>query len=204
MKAWKEPKRERWGIDYSPGLTKEFEKLIKSAIEKIEPFSRKEISQYLIYFKEKGEEISSEFDCCDDENCIKEAKKMIRQQYRKGMHIEECYSDNDGDHENIEICYVCGKPMNEYLTWCDSELDYLEKNKPWNAQFLSDEGFVIGVILNSTPTMDCDISNYAKHQGGEILKKEIQSREDFFQRIGQLAKAVIDAELKNKIKTKAI
>ena len=34
MKAWKEPKTENWGIDYRPGLTEEFEKLIQLAIEK--------------------------------------------------------------------------------------------------------------------------------------------------------------------------
>jgi hypothetical protein len=193
MKAWNEPKNESWGIDFRPGLTDDFENLIDLAKEKIEPFSNKEISRFTYYFKVKGEEVSSEFDCCDDENCIKQAKKAIREQYGKGTHIEECYWDNDGDHENIETCSVCGKPLNEWLTWCDSELEYLEENKPWNAQFLADEGFVIGVILNSTPTMDCDISGYAKHQRGEILEAALQSREDFFQRIGQLAQSVIDA-----------
>jgi hypothetical protein len=194
MKSWKEPTKERWGMDYRPGITEEFSQLIKLAKEKIEPFSYKEISRYTYYFKVKGEEISSEFDCCDDEKCIKEAKKAIRKQYGKNTHIEECYSDNDEDHESIEICSICGKPMNEYLTWCNSELEYLEENKPWDAQFLADEGFVIGVILDSTPTMDCNISDYAKYQKGETLQKALQSREEFFQRIGKLAQSVIDAD----------
>lgn len=194
MKAWKEPKNESWGINFRSGLTDDFENLIDLAKEKIKPFSNKEISQFTCYFKVQGEEVSSEFDCCDDENCIKQAKKAIREQYGKGTHIEECYSDNNGDYENIETCSVCGKPLNEWLTWCSSELEYLEENKPWNAQFLADEGFVIGVILNSTPAMDCDISGYAKHQRGEILQEALQSREEFFQRIGQLAQSVIDAD----------
>lgn len=194
MKAWKEPKNKSWEIDYCPGLTEEFEKLINSAKEKIEPFSHKEISRFTYYFKVKGEAVSSEFDCCDDKNCKKQSKKAIKEQYGKGTQIEECYSVNDGDHENIEICSVCGKPMNEELTWCNSELEYLEENKPWNAKLLADEGFVIGVILNSMPTMDNDISDYAKHQGGEILQEALQAREEFFQRIGQLAQSVIDAD----------
>lgn len=197
MKAWKEPKNDRWGIDYRPGLTEEFEKLIEAAKEKIKPFSTKEISRITVYFKVKGEDVSSEFDCCDNDKCIKEAKKAIRKQYGKGTHIEECSSVNDGDYESIEVCRFCGNPFNEWLTWCDSELEYLEENKPWDAKFLSDEGFVIGVILNSTPTMDCDISGYAKHQGGEILKKALESREIFFKRIGQLAKSVIDADFES-------
>lgn len=197
MKAWKEPISERWGVNYRPGLTEEFKKLINLAKEKIKPFSNKEISRFTYYFKVKGEDVLSEFDCCDNKNCIKEAKKAIRQQYGKGTHIEECYSDNDGDHESIETCCVCGKPLNEWLTWCNSELEYLEleENKPWNAQFLSNEGFVIGVILNSTPTMDNDISGYAKYQRGKILEDALQSREDFFQRIGQLGQSVIDTDI---------
>lgn len=194
MKACKEPENERWGINYLPRLTEEFEKLIDLAKEKIDPFSNKEISQYTYFFEVKGEEVSSEFDCCDDEKCIKQAKKAIREQYGKGTHIEERYYDNDGDHECIETCNVCGKPLNQWLTWCGSELEYLEQNKPWNAQFLADEGFLIGCILDSTPTMDCDISGYAKHQGGKILEDALQSREDFFQRIGELAQSVIDAD----------
>jgi hypothetical protein len=194
MKAWKEPEIERWGINYRPGLTDEFEKLIDLAQEKIEPFANKEISRNTYYFKVKGEEVSSEYDCCDDEKCIKEAKKAIRENHGKGIRVEECYSDNDGDHESIEICSVCGKPLNEWLTWCESELDYLEEDKPWSAQFFKDQAFLITAILRSTPTMDCDISNYAKHQGGKILEDDLQEREDFFQRIGQLAQAVIDTD----------
>jgi hypothetical protein len=195
MKAWKEPKNESWGIDYNPGLTEEFEKLIETAQEKIEPFSHKEISQDVYYFEVRGEVVSDEFDCCDDENCIKQAKKDIREQYGKGTHIEERYYNNDGDHERIETCSVCGKPLNEYLTWCNSELEYLEENT-WTAGFLKKEGFLISAILDSTPTMDCNISEYAKYQRGEILQEALQSREEFFERIGQLAQAVIDMDLK--------
>lgn len=192
MKAWKDPVNTSFGIDYRPGLTEEFGKLIELAKEKIEPYSNKEVSRSIRYFKAKGEEVSSEYDCCDNEKCIKQAKKDIRISYGKGTHIEECYSDNDGDHESIETCSVCGKPLNEYLTWCVSELEYLEQNRPWDANFLKEEGFLISAILNSTPTMDCDISGYARHQGGEILTKALEDREEFFERIAQLAQSVFE------------
>ena len=194
MKALNEPKNESWGTDYGPSLTEEFEQLIKLARDKITPYSQKEISRTSVYFKVKDEDVSGEFDSCDNDSCIRKAKKAIREQYGKGTHIEECWWDNDGDHERIEMCSVCGKPLNEWLTWCESELEYLEENKPWDAQFLSNEAFIVSAILESTPTMDCNISAYAKYQKGEILQEELQSREAFFQRIGELAQSVIDAD----------
>lgn len=192
MKALKEPIKTNYGIDFIARFTNEFKVLIDSATEKIEPFSKQEISQYTYYFKVKGKEVSSEFDCCDNEKCIKQTKADIRKQYGKGTHIEEVYYDNDGDHENIEMCYQCAKPLNEWLTWCNTELEYLEENKPWITEFLKEEGFLIHCILQSTPTMDCNISNYHKHQGGEILKQALIRREEFFQRIGELANSVIE------------
>lgn len=195
MKALKEPNNESWGINYSlPELTEEFEKLIELAKEKIEPFSHEEISRFTYFFKVKGEVVLSEFDCCDDEDCIKKAKEAIRKEYGKGTHIEECYTDNDGDHDRIERCSVCGKPLHCYLTYCGDEMAYLEECKPWDAKFLLDEAFVIGVILDSTPSMDESISIHEINCGGEILETALQSREDFFQRIGQLAQSVIDAD----------
>lgn len=192
MKAWKEPQQKTWGMDYSVGLTDEFEKIIDAAIEKIEPFSHKEVSRLTTYFKVKGEEVCSHHDTCDNQKCINAAKRAIREDYGKGTHIEECWTDNDGDHENIEICSVCEKPLNESLTWCESELQYIE-GETCNAEFFKHQAFLIHAILNSTPTQGCKIDNYAKHQEGKILEKALQRREDFFQRILKLAESVISA-----------
>jgi len=191
MKALLNPTKGNYGINYLPEFTEDFKKLIEAAIEKIKPFSNVEISRTVYYFEIKGNDVSSEFDCCDDEKCIKKAKIAIRKQYGKGTHINEIYYDNDGDHEMIEVCSVCGKPLNEWLTWCEMELKYLEENK-WTPDFLKNEGFLINSILNSSPTMDSNISDYAKHQRGDILIQELNDREQFFQRIGELAKSVVE------------
>jgi hypothetical protein len=84
--------------------------------------------------------------------------------------------------------------MNEFLTWCEIELEKLEERKPWDSQFFIEEAFSISSILYSMPTMDRHISDYAKNQRGKILQDALQEREDFFQRIGQLAQSVIDAD----------
>lgn len=192
MKALLEPKMATWGIDYLPRFTEKFKNFIASAEEKIRPFSEKEISRDMVYFKFRGEELPDEFDCCDNKICIKQAKADIRKKYGKGIHLEEWRYSNDGDHERIEICNQCGKPLNEWLTWCESELEYLEENKPWSVEFFKNEGFLIHCIFQSSPTLDYEISERAKYQGGEILKKELETREQFFQRLGELAKNVIE------------
>ena len=193
MKALREPFQNSWGINYIPHLTGEFRELIESAKDKIESYSKKEISGNVTYFKVKDEEVSSEFDCCDNEKCIKQAKSDIRKRYGKGTHVEECWCDNDVDHESIEICSQCGKPLNEWLTWCESELEYLEENK-WTAEFLKDEAFLIHCILHSSPTHDYSISGYAKYQKGDILTKALESREQFFQRILELVRCIIETD----------
>ena len=192
MKALEDPRELSFGMYYSSCMTDEFEQLIESAKEKMMPFGYKHISPTLVYFKVKGEEVG-EYDCCDNESCISKAKKAIRESYGKGTHVEECYTQNDGDHESIDVCYICGIPLNEFLTWCKYELEYIE-NEPWNAEFFKSDGGTIFSILSSMPTHDLSISDYAKHQGGIILEKALNDREAFFQRIVKLAQAVIDAD----------
>jgi len=190
MKALKDPVKEIYGMCYSARFTDEFKKLIETARLKICSFSKEEISLYTYYFKVKGEEVSSEFDCCDDQKCIRKTKADIRKQYGKGTHVEECYCDNDGEHESIETCWQCGKPLNEWLTWCNSELEYIEEYK-WTPEFIKKEGFLIHCIFQSSPTMDCSISNYSK-KDSYGLKRALESREQFFQRIGNLAQYIIE------------
>jgi hypothetical protein len=191
MKALREPIRD----NYSAYFTDEFNELIESAREKIYTFVKESVSQYTVYFKVRGEEVSNEYDCCDNEKCIKQSKADIRKQYGKGIHIEECWYYNDGDHDRIELCSQCSKPLNEWLTWCKEELEYLEEHKPWDVEFLKDESFLIHCILQSSPTMDYRIYDYHIHQGGDILKKALKDREQFFQRIGELAKRILEWDL---------
>lgn len=190
MKALKEPFEDSGRMNYLPYFTDEFDKLIEAAIKKIEPISNKEISADTVYFSVDGNDFL-EYDCCGNEECIQKTKKDIKNKYVKNVSIEEHWTSNDVDHERINLCPSCGIPLNEFVTWCDEELEYLEENKPWNSEFFHDQAFLIYAILGSSPTMDDDIGEYAKHKGGDILKKALESREHFFQRIGALAQSVI-------------
>ncbi len=90
---------------------------------------------------------------------------------------------------------MCGKPLNEFLTWCEYELEYLEENKPYNTEFLINEAFLINAIFQSIHNViDCSISQYAINKGGGILKNELNARELFFQRIAELAQSVINTD----------
>jgi len=200
MKALKDAYMENYGICYLPYFTENFDKLITGAMEKIEPFSHKEISQMTVYFQVRGEGVSSEYDCCDNEKCIKQSKADIRKDYGKKTHVEECWYDNDGDHECIETCSQCGKPLNEFMTWCESELEYIEGIE-LNVDTLKDEAFLIYCILQSVPSNDCDISGYHQYQGGKILEDALERREKFYQRIGKLAKTIIKTNLGQPLRT---
>ena len=205
MNLIKQPIQDSWGISYLTQLTDEFENLIYKAKNKIEPISNesedyKNLNKEICFFEArvKGgeyEEVSSEYDCCGDRACVKYAKAAIRKEYGKYTHVREIYSDNDGDQEGIERCHICGRPLNEWLTWCRDELEYLEELKPYTNKIIKEEAFTIFCILQSQPTNDESISEYAKHQGGEILQQSLKRREEFFKRIQELAQAVIDAEL---------
>lgn len=191
MKAIEDNELKSSGWDYSTEMTDEFEQLVKVALEKIMPHNTTETNPYTTYFRIKGKDIN-DYDCCNDPKCIKKAKKAIHEHYGKGIHIEECQSANDGDHERIEICTICGSPFNEWLTWCIDELKYIEGEKPWTKEFIIDEAFTIQAILQSQPTMDERISRYHGRQGGDILKEALADREAFFQRIVELSNSVIN------------
>jgi hypothetical protein len=193
MRILKEPKRESYGISYSPRFTEEFKELVEKAIKKIEPFVKKEVSQSIVYFEIKENEVG-DYECCDNDKCIKKAKKVIRESYGKGTHIKTHYYLGGGDYDSIETCGICGKPLNASLTWCESELEYLESEK-WRAYFLKDEAFLIYCILQNSPTLDHGISEYAKKQDGKILKEALKNREKFFKRIEKLVKAIINIKL---------
>jgi hypothetical protein len=198
MKAIQDPVMDKYGTNYSMGFTPEFLALIEAAEAKIRHLvPSDEVSDTIIYFMIDGEDDAG-CDCCTNPECIEQSIKDIRASYGDDVDIEQCATDNLGDHDSIEICTQCGRPLNIWLTWCEGVLEELEFNKPWTPEYLlKDEVFyVYAVLLSNTtgPTSDCEVSGYAKSQGGEILDKALQEREQFFQRVGQLAQAVLDAD----------
>ncbi len=180
-------------------LSEKQKSIINQAIELLIPLAQAEeerLSRNTVYFKVKNEEVSSEYDTCDDEKCIKESKKEIRKSYGKGIHIEENWSDNDGDHENIERCSICGRPLSNSLTWIEQELDHHEKNTI-TIEDLQDgcSAFDVKIMLEAMPTCDHCISEYDLHQerigNPKPLEQAKKRQEEFINRVINYAELVI-------------
>jgi len=79
--------------------------------------------QYVNEIRHNDERVSD--DLCSDIKCISKAKKEIRLKLPKFSRLSVYEYSNDGDHDSFEICGVCGKYLNKYLTWYEDELDYI-------------------------------------------------------------------------------
>ena len=181
-------------------LTENQKSIIEKAIDLLSPLAKEEEereSRYTTYFKVHDEDVSSEYDTCDDDKCISEAKKEIRKAYGKGTHIEECYYDNDGDHESIERCSVCGRPLTSSLTWIEQEFDHHEQFSITMDDFKDGcTAFDVKVMLDAMPSCDHRITEYNFHQdkigNPEPLKQAIKWQNDFVERVIKYAELVIN------------
>lgn len=197
MKLLEEPFSETYGWNYLPYLTDDFQELIKKAIERIQPFVKDDLVDDIYYFE--CEEIDlSEYDCCTETKCLEQTKKDIAESIG-GIEFNPVYYANDGDHEQIEVCYNCGNPLNEWLTWGQMELERLEQFKEdWNADFFKRDAFFIHSLLQSMPTMDCNISEYSKHQKSlgntEPIEKSLRYRQEYFERVKHLCDAILNCK----------
>lgn len=191
MKLFNDPKKTRCGIEYNSGITPEFEEIIKKANDKISLFVSEEVSYNLVYYTHKGEEVGSEHDTCNYNKCIEKAKKEIRSNIGKGKHIQAIVIQNDSDHGKIERCSICEKPLNDCLAWCEYELSYLQEDE-YTKENLINNAFVISSILTSMPTLDEKITEYHINTGGSVLQEAIKKRDSFFNRVLELAQAIIN------------
>ncbi len=180
----------KYGWDLSTSPTDEFRELLNKAESIIEPFVDKTSSDVLVYYKVKDDDVG-EYDTCNNQKCINAAKAKIREEYGKYTRVTEQLTSNDGDHEDIQLCWNCAIPLNEFLTWCDSEMEYLEQNYPLSWDFIKQEAFVIHAILQSSPTCDAKLGSYRNYSPEEPKQEDLDRREQFFQRIVFLAESVL-------------
>lgn len=158
--------------------------------EKLRPFITQKIPDGIYYFKIDGQE-SNEYDCCADEDCLEEQLENLKEKY-PNSEIEYIYSDNDSDHDRVEICTICDSFLNDTMTWVEAEMDYISENKPYTVEFIKDNAFVINSILNSQPSNDCEIGNYTLKKDGEELESAYQLQLDFFNEILELSNFVME------------
>jgi len=178
--------QERFGVmSYQTRMTEEFSLVVDQAVELLEPVVRDigvpvEVTTFLV----NGED--SDEMCCEKEECISVVRSKLVSKYGEDA-IEDYRYSNDGDLDVVEGCSQCGSPLNSHLTWCESELVYVEGL--YDERFRK-EGFVLYAILNSMPTFDREIKPWTLQKGGKILASAIEDREAFFQRVLVVAQRV--------------
>jgi len=96
---------------------------------------------------------------CDDDKCAEIAIKKLRKELPKYTRLSVERYSNDSDHDTFECCTNCGKALNKYLTWYESELDYLiEKCQTKESIIEEMNSFRIVGLLESTGWL-CDSLN---------------------------------------------
>lgn len=195
MNCLKPPKMGQYGMEYDAVLTDEFRAIVDKAKELIEPLVTKECADYAVSFYIKDEYCYNS-DSCDDEKCVKASMKNIREHYGKYKRITKEMSGYGGDHERISTCCVCGKPLNQFLTWNEIELEYLlEVKSDWGKDLFIEESFIIMAILNNTPSIDENPSGYDIHQvslgNKKPMTEALKRREKFYNDIAILCKRII-------------
>jgi len=185
-------------IDYSMKLTDEQQAIISKAVELIKPYDKENCSFSLHYFKKKdcdGDEIGEE--TCDNEECAKEAAKQLRKIYGNFNVYTEYDHYNNGDHESISSCCICGRPLNEQLTWIDSEFEHHQHYSITKEDLTeSRTAFDVRCILEAMPTVDCSISQYCIHQNNlgndKPLKEALKRQSEFVDEVVKYAGLVVE------------
>src|ERR1700748_178934 len=144
--------------DYRLILTDKQNEILEKAIDLLEPYDKENVSYDLYYFVDKDEndnEIGDldliEYDCCGNIECMEKTLKELKEEYSD--HIIDYYNtDNNSDHERIDSCYCCGRPLNGSLTWIKYELEHWLENAILKEHISSRDAFDLRVMLQSMPS----------------------------------------------------
>lgn len=194
--------------DYRLTLTEEEKSIKEKVLTLLDSFESESVSRMTTYFVEVDddgdqiEELGTEYDVCDDDICIEGMKADLKLNY-PNTKIDHVYNYNDGDHENIERCHQCGKPLNEYMTWISMEIDHYLQDKPTFERLnkYPSEVFDLVAIFQSFPSIDEEMGQYQLHQkmlgNTEPFESKIKQQQEFKESVIGLIKHVINEIEKN-------
>lgn len=188
-------------------LTEQQRKILVIVIDLLTPLcANVKISHEIKFYRdENGSEEFSDHDTCSDQACENSAKKAIVKMMgkeNKGKAIvwdkdlddvpentlvyTTVWTDNDGDHEKMEMCSVCGKYLNESLTWIENEFEHHSENST-TKEDIEDPNttFELLTMFNSMPS--CDYSRWI-----DGVNKDQKQQDDFFNKVIEYAQTVID------------
>lgn len=184
--------------DYRLQLTDEEEAIKDKVLELLYPLNDESASHMTAYFEEVDEdgdqieELGTEYDVCDDDNCINDMLENLKLSY-PDKKIDYRLYHNDGDHENIKRCHQCGKPLNEFLTWIKQELDYFENNM--TIEDIKSNAFDLIAVFQSFPSIDYEVSGYDLNQkmlgNNEPIEGTLKRQKGFKEKVIGLMSHVI-------------
>lgn len=189
--------------DYRLTLTEEEESIKEKVLTLLNSFESEPASRMTTYFVEVDEdgdqieEMGTEYDVCDDDTCIKNMAETLSSEYPDKL-IDNVFTHNNGDHESIERCNQCGKPLNEFMTWISMELDHYLQNRPTfeSLNKYPSEVFDLIAIFQSFPSIDEEMGQYQLHQkmlgNTEPFESKIKRQREFKESVIGLMKHVIN------------
>lgn len=184
--------------DYRIQLTDEEESIKDKVLELLYPLNEESTSRMTAYFEEVDEdgdqieELGTEYDVCDDDECINDMLVNLKLSY-PDKKIDYRLYHNNGDHENIERCHQCGKPLNEFLTWVKWEFDYIEDNM--TIEDIKSNTFDLIAVFQSFPSIDYEVSGYDLNQkmlgNNEPIERTLKNQKEFKDKVMGLMNHVI-------------
>lgn len=183
-------------MDYP--LTDKEQASLDKAIDLLLPYT-KDISatSWTVYFEEQNEDGDrigdwdfGDFDTCDNYDCLMKNLETLRTKH-PGHNIDFRYYQNDGDHEYFELCSVCGRHLNEFLTWIDDEIGYHIENSITKEDFINpNNAFEISGCLYSM-NWNAD-KRMSQHKKSHNFEEGIKEQKEFIKKIVDYANLIIE------------
>lgn len=171
-------------------LSNQKQRILKRAIKLLTPYNKEDISQIKFYFEHDEEDLGSDYECCDQDKCLKKMRDRIKTEHPewKGK-LDERWTYNNGDHEDVERCQICFRPFNEFLTWVREPFCH-HREYTVNRRELkkSHNAFEVIAIFQSMPSIDERPSPWAMMNEP---KEALQREKDFANEVVAYAELVI-------------
>ncbi len=175
-------------------ITEHQQKIIDLAKLVLAPYNKEVTPRYITYFEIQNnngdclQELESEHDCCDDDECIKIQSKALRKDFKRK--IGHRYQDAS-DYDYFKECSICFKPLNDSIIFSNDEINHQIENIN-TVSILKDSIHAMQVIaiLDSFNSSEYNISCYAKNDT-QRFNEAILDQKIKIKRVVQYSKNII-------------
>ncbi len=176
-------------------ITEHQQKIIDLAKLVLSPYNKEVTPRYITYFEIQNnngdclQELESEHDCCDDDECIKTQLKSLRKEFKRK--IGSRYQDS-GDYDYFKECSICYKPLNDSIIFSEDEFSHQIKNCNKLDSFTnSNSSMQIIAVLDSFRSSEYNISTYEKNDT-QRFKEAVSNQKNKIKQVVRFSKKIID------------